>query len=191
MVKKLIEHSESHVSSRHLLITGKPGCGKTRLIQKVVHHFPSYKITGFWTNEVKAAGQRIGFDLVIIGGESGVLARVNKKSLEGPLFKVGKYYVSIIDLETLAVPCLYSTSDLLVIDEIGRMEIYSSRFRHALLHSLDNHSCILATIGRQSLPFLELVKARDDTLLWELTKFNRDAVFEKALDFLKERGLRL
>ncbi|MFW9854561.1 MAG: nucleoside-triphosphatase [Candidatus Thorarchaeota archaeon] len=187
----MIEHSESHVSSRHLLITGKPGCGKTRLIQKVVHHFPSYKITGFWTNEVKAAGQRIGFDLVIIGGESGVLARVNKKSLEGPLFKVGKYYVSIIDLETLAVPCLYSTSDLLVIDEIGRMEIYSSRFRHALLHSLDNHSCILATIGRQSLPFLELVKARDDTLLWELTKFNRDAVFEKALDFLKERGLRL
>jgi nucleoside-triphosphatase len=175
------------INNRHLLITGTPGCGKTTLIKKVVRHFSSWEVTGFWTNEVRKAGRRIGFDIVVVGGESGVLARVEKKSLKSPKFQVGRYYVSTIDLEILVVPILYLKSDLLIIDEIGKMEIFSSKFRQGLIYALNHHSCVLATIGRQSLPFLNSIKAREDVYVWELTRSNFEQIFEKIKVLLKQR----
>lgn len=172
---------------RHLLITGKPGIGKTTFIQNVVKYFSSWKVTGFWTTEVRKAGRRIGFDIIIVSGGHGVLARVENEPIKSPQYRVGKYRVSIRDLENLAVPTLYSKSDLLVIDEIGKMEIYSSRFREALVQALDQHPFVLATIGRQRLPFLQKIKERQDTDVWEITVDNRNQMLEQIMSYLKPR----
>ncbi|MFX1538951.1 MAG: nucleoside-triphosphatase, partial [Promethearchaeota archaeon] len=68
--------------NKHFLITGKPGVGKTTLIQKLVSKIrsinPNCNISGFYTNEIRQDGLRIGFDIYTLGGQQGILARSNE-----------------------------------------------------------------------------------------------------------------
>lgn len=162
----------------HLLISGKPGVGKTTLIEKLVRAFKSnYEISGFWTVERRRGKQRIGFDIQALSGKTGILARTDSSNLRSR-FRVGKYFVSTKDLEEIAVPELYSQSDLTVIDEIGKMELFSSKFKKAVLYALDNKPFVLATIGYQKIDFLNAIKTRPDVELLEITTVNRDFLFQ-------------
>jgi nucleoside-triphosphatase len=78
-------------------------------------------------------------------GQKGVLAHVNCKSR----FRVGRYGVQIETIGRIAVPALkvISTDDVIIIDEIGKMECFSSLFRKAILELLDSPNPVLATIA--------------------------------------------
>ncbi|MFX0051074.1 MAG: NTPase [Candidatus Hermodarchaeota archaeon] len=170
----------------HLLITGKPGVGKTTLIQKIYRKYnPILKISGFWTSEKRLYGNRIGFDIYTTTGKIGNLARIDVKQQELE-YRVGKYKVFIHDLEELAVPTLYAKSDLILIDEIGKMEIFSPEFKKAVLYAFDNRPRVLATIGYQKIAFLTSIKARSDVELIELTTSNQEEVFYNICTRLEE-----
>ncbi|MFX0170705.1 MAG: NTPase [Candidatus Hodarchaeota archaeon] len=170
----------------HILITGKPGVGKTTLIQRIFRKYkPILKISGFWTSEKRIHGKRIGFGIHTTAGKLGTLARIDASQMEKE-YRVGKYKVFMHDLKELAVPTLYAKCDLVLIDEIGKMEILSPEFKKAVLFTFDNQSRVLATIGYQKIAFLTSIKVRSDIELIELTAVNREEIFHDICKKLEE-----
>jgi nucleoside-triphosphatase len=167
---------------KNILITGRPGVGKTTLILKVVDLF-SLDVEGFYTQEVRNKGRRIGFELCTFGGRRGILADVRSRSP----FRVGKYGVDLKPLEELGVTAIKRGllgSNLIVVDEIGRMELYSAPFRDAILEALDADVKLLASIGPQPIPFLDRIRARADCETLEVTEENRDSIADEVLSRL-------
>jgi len=171
--------------STHLLITGKPGVGKTTLIKKVGVKLreakPNWYIAGFYTNEIRQNGLRIGFDIHTFDGQRGILARSNEPQFKSKL-RVGKYSVNLTDLDKLVVPLLYKSSDILVVDELGKMELFSSRFRKAVLFAFDNQPRILATLPSYKNPFLVSIRNRPDVHIWELTRSNQGQILKEIIE---------
>ena len=159
----------------NLLVTGKPRVGKTTLVERVMEHLRgSLRLAGFTTTEVRGAGgDRLGFDIVTVEGQQSELARVGLPSR----VRVGRYGVNLEAFERLALPELaHRDVDLIVIDEIGKMECASGRFRRAVEDALDAPVNILATLGISRLPFFQAVRNRPDVELVTLTEHNRDAL---------------
>ena len=105
-----------------VLLTGQPGVGKTTLIRSLAEEVGKAGLgaTGFYTNEIRQSGTRIGFDITSLSSqESRPLAREHTP-IKGP--KVGKYTVLLSDFEAVAIPCLRDArpGEVLFIDEIGK-----------------------------------------------------------------------
>jgi nucleoside-triphosphatase len=161
---------------KNTLITGRPGCGKTTLVRKIVESLAWGRVRGFYTEEVREAGQRIGFDVVTLSGERGMLARV---SIQSP-FRVSRYGVDLASFERIAIPELEAEADLLVIDELGKMECSSARFRETTATVLDSGIPVLATIAQKGSGFIEEVKQRPDVEIVALVRSEFEGVL-KAL----------
>lgn len=164
---------------RAILLTGSPGCGKTTLIERVVSRLES-PAGGFLTREVREAGRRVGFELLTLDGRRDWLAHVN---LTGTA-RVGKYRVNLRALEELAAGTVRAATregKIVVIDEIGPMELLSSHFCHAVVEALAGPSLVLATIMRRSHPFADRVKAHPTATLLEVTRDNREVLLGEIL----------
>nr|XP_009597871.1 nucleoside-triphosphatase THEP1 isoform X1 [Nicotiana tomentosiformis] len=135
------------------LVTGSPGIGKTTLIVRVLETLrnsnPNLKVQGFYTREIREGTERVGFEVVTLDGRKGILAS-NKisspESLRWPT--VGRYRVDVASFELLALPELQvrEDTDLFIIDEVGKMELYSSSFFPAVLKVLQSNIPLLASI---------------------------------------------
>ena len=156
---------------RHIFITGLPGVGKTTLIRNISDALPGKK-TGFFTREDRSEGRRIGFTIVTLAGGEATLAR---KSSAGA-HRVGAYQVFVDNLEKLSIPAIEAEADIVVIDEIGKMECMSEKFKRAVLKALDGDSRVVATVARKGVGFIKDVKNRPDVSLFEVTVKNRDAM---------------
>jgi len=160
-----------------VLLTGRPGCGKTTLVMRVVNEL-AVPAGGFYTEEIREHGGRVGFKLATLDGKEAVLAHVNFKTRQ----RLGKYGLDLSALETGGIEALrraVRARQLVVIDEIGPMEIRSAVFRDVVNDVLDSPepSGILATITARSLPFTDAIKKRPDVTLVEVRLDNRDQVF--------------
>jgi len=157
----------------NLLITGRPGVGKTTVVEAVVAALPR-TASGFFTRERRASGARRGFAIETLDGGTAVLADVGRRS--GP--RVGRYRVSLEDLDRIAVPAIVPRPGvtLVVIDEIGRMECLSRRFCAAVREALDAPIPVLATIARGGGGFISEVQGRRDVTVLEVTAQNRDGL---------------
>jgi nucleoside-triphosphatase len=154
-----------------LLITGRPGSGKTTLIKRVVEKLPQ-PAGGFYTEEIREHGTRVGFKIVTLDGKETVLAHVN---FTGPQ-RVSKYGLDLRGLEHVGVKAIQAAlaaRRLVVIDEIGPMEIRSAAFRDAVIDVLESDGPVLATIFARPLPFAEELKRRSDVTVMELCPDNR------------------
>jgi nucleoside-triphosphatase len=113
--------------SVRILLTGRPGYGKTTAVMKIVDSLDSERLAGFYTQEIRKNSIRKGFSWKRLDGAEGTLAHVDIKGR----FKVGKYGVDIEGFDENAVPVLdieRTDADLFVIDEIGKMECFSKKF---------------------------------------------------------------
>lgn len=161
-------------AKRAYLLTGRPGVGKTTCLKKTLErlHVPA---EGFFTEEVRREGKRVGFGLLALGGRRATLASVDRS---GPP-RVGKYGVNLDALDSVGVPAIYEgirTGSLVVIDEIGKMEMTSPAFRRAVEATLESGAPILGTMLRASDPWADRVKAHPVVQLIEVTPANRDAL---------------
>jgi nucleoside-triphosphatase len=169
--------SEAHVVTEKVLLTGRPGCGKTTLIKRVVNNLPQ-RAGGFYTEEIRDRGTRVGFKIVTLDGDEVVFAHVALKTSE----RVGKYRLDLSALEAVGVKAIreaVQAQRLVVIDEIGPMEIRSAIFRDAVNKALDSEVPVLATIFGRSLPFTDAIKSRPDVTLIEVRPDNRERLVSK------------
>ncbi|XP_031548973.1 cancer-related nucleoside-triphosphatase homolog [Actinia tenebrosa] len=180
-------------SKRHVLLTGSPGVGKTTLCKKIYELLNKKSISaqGFYTEEVRndRDSGRLGFDVVTLNGERGPLARVKKpgRKQKGPM--VGKYLVDLKSFEQLALPTIVPSSTdkpcIVIVDEIGKMELFSKPFAQAVQNLFESpKTCILATVpvARQHpIQLVEQLKGRPDVTLIEVTRANRSSIAEDIL----------
>ncbi|RXE56677.1 hypothetical protein ABH15_00370 [Methanoculleus taiwanensis] len=159
---------------RNLLITGMPGTGKTTLVRRIADGLAGYRAVGFYTQELREAGRRVGFELVSLDGRRRVLAHTE---IETP-FRVGRYGVDVAGFEEFlaSVPFTAGEADIIVIDEIGKMEWFSHRFREIVREALDTATPCLATIALKGGREIEALRLRRDVRVVEVTRTNRDSL---------------
>jgi nucleoside-triphosphatase len=157
---------------QRVLLTGRSGCGKTTLIKRVLEELPQC-FGGFYTEEIRDHGSRVGFKVVAVEGGEAVFAHVDFTTPE----RVGKYGLDLSALEAVGVNAIreaVQAQRLIVIDEIGPMEIRSVVFREAVNDALDSELPVLATIFLRSLPFTDTIKSRPDVVLIDVRPDNRE-----------------
>ncbi len=162
----------------NILLTGRPGVGKTTVITRLADLLSNRTIAGFYTGEIREGGQRQGFGATTFSGASGVLAHVGLQSRQ----RVGRYGVDVSAFEQLVLPELTRSCDVLLIDEIGKMECFSARFVNAVRKLLDGPTPIVATVGASGGGFIAEVKARSDAEVWQVTRENRDGLPQRLAE---------
>lgn len=164
---------------RNLLITGNPGVGKTTLIVSLAKALAAYHPAGFVTREIREEGVRTGFLLVSCSGKRQVLSHV---AIHSP-FQVGKYGIDLTGFEQFLkeLDLAGDNTDLVILDEIGKMECFSPLFRKIVLRLLGSDQPFIATIGKKGTPFMEGIRKRSDVQLVEVTVQNRERIREELL----------
>lgn len=161
-----------------LLITGTPGVGKTTVIRRVAEQLESEKVRGFYTEEIREAGERRGFRLVSFDGTRRVIAHTAFPGTH----RVGKYGVDVGALdEASALLRPDAAAGAYLVDEIGKMECMSERFVAAMRRLLDSGKRVVATIAQRGAGFMADVKRRPDCELWTVTRENRDALPQQLI----------
>jgi nucleoside-triphosphatase len=162
----------THHEAQALLLTGVPGVGKTTIVRKVAAALSEKRMRGFVTDEIRRAGRRVGFELSTFSGRKMVLAHVDIDSRH----RVGHYGVDVAGLDELAEETLAldDATDFYVVDEIGKMECFSVKFRTAMCRLLNSRRPIVATVALRGTGFIAEVKNREDVEIWEATRENRD-----------------
>ena len=173
------------MNRKNILVTGPPQCGKTTLIERVTSRI-GLPLTGFFTREIREKGRRRGFNVVTVGGTVGVLAHEDIRSR----IKVGKYHVNLADLEAIAVPSMVPTTaeEVIVIDEIGKMECHSGLFRNALIRALDSPNAVIGSIALRGGDFIRKIKDRADVEIVMVSEKNRDHLADSLASRMPARG---
>ena len=165
------------------LLTGSPGAGKTTLIREAIARLKA-RAGGFYTQEIRTGGIRQGFKIVTLNGQEAILSHID---IFSP-YRVSKYGVDQDTLDRVGVAALYQAieeSDLIVIDEIGKMEMFSPRFRESVLRAIDSGKKILGTIMFNSHPFADQIKKHPQVKVVQVTRANHDQVLTEIVKWLK------
>ncbi len=169
---------------KNVLITGSPRVGKTTLITSVIKEMKK-DVIGFLTEEIKENNRRTGFEIKTYSGHKLLLA--SKKNTTSR-YRVAGYgvYLENIDttIENLSQELFETDYDLIIIDEIGKMELFSSKFRSFVMDCLETKK-VLGTIMLRDNDFTRQIKNRDDTILLEITVSNREEIKNKIMEMLK------
>jgi nucleoside-triphosphatase len=167
----------------NVLLTGEPGMGKTTLIQTVLSEL-NLDAGGFFTQEIKSGKTQKGFQMITLDGKQAILAHINKKSS----YKVGKYGVDLNVMTEIAVPALKKAleqNELIVVDEIGKMECFCIEFRDIVMRCLDSKKLVFGSIQSFASPFINTISNREDLVRITVTEENRNQLLENIIELFK------
>lgn len=168
---------------KNIFLTGLPGCGKTTLIKEIIKEL-NLDAGGFYTEEIKERDKRVGFSIFSLDGRKGILAHQDFESS----YRVSKYGVNLKDLEEIGVKAIKEgirNKELIVIDEVGKQEMYSDKFKTAVISALNSKKKVLGTIKLTYDPFTDKIKKRKDTKILYLKRENFQNIKKEVKNLLK------
>ena len=162
---------------KNIFLTGAPSSGKTTVIKKVISRL-QVPANGFFTEEEISGEQRVGFLMNTLDGKKAYLAHQEIKSE----FNIRRYGVSIQNIESIAVPSILPVgNNVIILDEIGKMECFSNIFKKAAVQALYSSNIVIGTITLGGDDFIQSIKSRDDIEITEVTLQNRDSLPDMIL----------
>ena len=166
---------------RTLFLTGRPGVGKTTVIKKVAQALGD-RAGGFYTEEIRgSSGRRQGFRLVTLDGDEAVMAHTDLRGEGRP--RVSRYGVDVEAIEDVGVAAIQramASDKVIIVDEIGKMELFCEAFKETVSEAVGSENPVLATIMRGSRPWVDELKARGQVEVWEVTVENRGELPERV-----------
>lgn len=158
-----------------ILLTALPRTGKSTAIKKIVQMLGVKNCGGFYTEEIRVDGERVGFRIKTLSGKTGILSHVNIDSE----YRISRYGV---DLDTFEEICLNELKTAInnenikyiIIDEIGPMQLFSDEYKKMLVELLESKKEVIGTIFMNSYEWLDDFKKLDNVNLVEITFENRD-----------------
>jgi nucleoside-triphosphatase len=97
--------------------------------------------------------------------------------------------VDVTALERVGVAALERAAKqgrVVIIDEIGKMELFSETFKRAVLAAIDGQTPVVATVTARPHPWVDALKARSNVTLWWVQVDNRDKMALQVLDWLRQ-----
>jgi nucleoside-triphosphatase len=173
-------------------ITGMPNVGKTETLKKIIGFLEKagYAAEGMITESILKNDKRIGFKVVDwLTHDEKTFAHIDFEDKE----HVGKYGVDTDALEEVGIPAIEKAINdedihIIIIDEIGKMEMLSERFCETVVSALDCDKPIMITLHKKSrTPLLQDVRRRDDIRILEVTPVNRNLLPYKIEKIMKEK----
>lgn len=162
-----------------ILLEGRPGSGKTTVAARLAELLAERRVEvrGFVTHEIRDRGRRVGFAVETVEGERATLAHVTFKGA----LRVGKYGVDLDAFERVALPALANPAarGVVVIDELGKMELASDRFRDAVSQLFERAVDLVATVHVFRHPFTDALKRRPDVEQIQVKHDTRDELPEQ------------
>lgn len=165
-------------------ITGRPGSGKSKSINYIVNSLSKegYKLGGFLQRNIKENGKMTGYQIIDIStGKTGILASINIKL--GP--RVGRYRINLSDLASVGVTAIESArkhSDIIICDEIGPMELYSSDFCKSIETIVNSNKPFICSIqSKFKHPIINKIMNLSNSKTINLTRENRNDIKKSLL----------
>ena len=165
-----------------IFLTGRPGSGKTTVVKNFIEKFPG-KVCGFLTPEIRESGKRTGFLLKLIpSGEELVFASTQKISS----VKFGKYYLNLENLDKAIekISANLRECEVVAIDEIGKMEMFSPKFKEFIRELLKKDINLLAVVHRAYAKEFE----KYGEVIW-VRESNREEVLNRLLSVYKSHAV--
>jgi nucleoside-triphosphatase len=164
-----------------LLLTGRPGIGKTTVVRTAARKLAGLRLLGFYTEEIRQGSARRGFRLITFDGEEAVIAHVDL-----PAPRVSKYGVDVSAIDRFAVMLrdAHDASAIYLVDEIGKMECLSTVFVDTIRRLLEGGRPLVATIAQRGDGFIEQAKRRRDVEVWTVTHATRDALPDRVVAWI-------
>jgi len=171
-------------------ITGVPRVGKTEGLLRVIQRLENeFTFGGMITESIDEKGERVGFKVMDWRTKKeGVFAHVSLDTV----YRVGKYRIDLKVLEKIGIPAIEDALasedvDIVIIDEVGKMELESKKFREVVRRALDADKPLLLTLHKKSRDsLLQDIRNMDDVRILEITPVNRNILPYKIDRILKE-----
>ncbi len=164
-----------------ILITGPPKCGKTTFIKSLFKELSILKPVGFYTEEIREKGIRVGFGIYNYEFKfCGLLSHIN---FDTP-YKVSKYSVDIESFEKFLKTLNFEKSNVIIIDEIGKMEVFSDYFKDLIIDILNSDKIFIGTIALKGTPFIEEIKKRKILRTFNLEFVKKEVILNKIKEEL-------
>ncbi len=165
-----------------IAVTGHPGIGKSTLVQKVASKV-EMRVGGILARDKHYKDRRIGFELLDLA--SGAVGMLADEAGDGP--QLGKYRVHLDELDRIGAQAVENAlgSDLIIVDEIGPMELSSHRFISAVEKAISSPKSMLVVLHEWSNHRLAR-KIRGSFKVIAVTRENRDSLVDEIAKALKE-----
>jgi nucleoside-triphosphatase len=162
-----------------IFLVGRPGIGKTTIIKKWISEILN-QAGGFYTEEIRIKDRRVGFKIKTIDGKEGILAEIGRGE-----YNVGKYKVNLEIFEKIGVKTIEEKLkderiEYIVIDEIGKMELFSEKFKNIVRKIITSDKNVIGVITMAKNVFVEELKKYDIKII-EVNEGNRDRLLNKKL----------
>ncbi|MGB9857923.1 MAG: NTPase [Dictyoglomaceae bacterium] len=156
-----------------IFITGNPGVGKTTLLKKINEFCRGKGIStsGFITEEVREGKYRVGFELLSLKTyEKFNFASIYKVTP----YKFGKYYLDIEKFDKVLEDIFCIDAEIYILDEIGKMEFFSNKFKNKIYNFLDSKKNIIASLHRDFVS-----EFKNYGRIYQLTYENREIILNE------------
>jgi nucleoside-triphosphatase len=160
-----------------VLLTGEPRVGKTTALKKIIQIIGESNCSGFYTEEIRDEFDRIGFDCVSLDGRRTRIADINFKSD----IRMGRYGIDIEAFEDIALKAIKTSlgsNKVIIIDEIGPIQLLSLRFKQEVYSILASPNCVIGTIFYNKHSDIDEIKKVPGIKLYRITNECRDTIME-------------
>lgn len=169
-----------------ILLTAEPKTGKTTALMKIINILGKENCRGFYTEEIRENGERVGFSIATLSGKTGILSHVRSDSPQ----RISRYGVNVDEFENICVKELEEAMEdeetkYIIIDEIGPMEVLSAKYRELLMKLLASNKPVIGAIFKNPHEWLDEFKKNDNIKIIELTLENRDTIPMEIVDSFK------